>query len=92
MECLANKLRPIIVDNLLWHAKVVDYVMFDKLDHVRCLHLLQRDSLCLFGEVIVITKINRYPLDEGGLIRPTTSIPHISNSQEEVIGQRYPGA
>ena len=52
LEYLADELRPIIVNNLLWHAKVVDYMMFDKLDHVRRLHLLQRDNLRPFGEVI----------------------------------------
>jgi len=40
LEYLADELRPIIVNNLLWHAKVVDYMMFDKLDHVRHLYLL----------------------------------------------------
>ena len=36
--------------------------------------------------------MNRCPLDEGGLIGPTTSIPHISNGQVEVVERRYPGA
>ena len=49
---LADELRPIIMDNPSWYAKAVDYVIFDKLDHVRCLHFLQRDSLHPFGEVI----------------------------------------
>ena len=52
LERLANELRLIIVDNPSWHAKAVDYVMSDKLDHVRCLYFLQRDSLHPFGEVI----------------------------------------
>ena len=30
------------------------------------------------------------PLDEGGLTGPTMSIPHISNGQDEVVGQRCP--
>jgi len=91
LERLADELKPIIMDNPSWHAKVIDYMMFDKLDHVRCLHLLQRGSLRPFGEVIK-DKINWYPLDEGGLIGPTTSIPHILNGQEEVAGWRCPGA
>ena len=52
LGCLADELRPIIMDNPLWHAKAVDHVMFDELDHVRCLYLLQGDSLCPFREVI----------------------------------------
>jgi len=39
-----------------------------------------------------MAKINQYPLDEGELIGPTTSILHISNGQEEVAGRRIPGA
>ena len=42
---LADELRPIIMDNLSWHAKAVNHVMFDELDHVRCLYLPQEDSL-----------------------------------------------
>jgi len=34
-----------------------------------------------------MAKINWCPLVEGGLIGPTTSIRHISNGQEEVIGE-----
>ena len=52
LECLADELRPIIMKNLSWHAKAVDHVIFDEFDHVRCLYLLQGDSLCPFGEVI----------------------------------------
>ena len=52
LERLADELRPIIMDNSTWHAKMVDYMMFDKLDHVRCFHYLQRDSLHPFREVI----------------------------------------
>ena len=40
-----------IMNNLSWPVKVVEYVMFDKLYHVRCLHFLWRDSLRPFGEV-----------------------------------------
>jgi len=36
--------------------------------------------------------MNRYYLDEGGLIGPTTSIPHISNGQVKVVKRRNPGA
>jgi len=39
-----------------------------------------------------MAKINQYSLDEGGLIGLTTSIPHISNGPEEVVGRRCPGA
>ena len=52
LEYLANEQRPIIVDNLSWHAKAVDYVMFDKLDHATYFYLLQRDNLYPFREVI----------------------------------------
>jgi len=51
LERLADELRPIIMENLLWHTKAVDHEMFDKLDQVRCLHLLQRDCLCSFWKV-----------------------------------------
>jgi len=39
-----------------------------------------------------MVKINRCPLNEGGLIEPATSIPHMSNGHEEVVGRRCPGA
>jgi len=52
LEGLADKLRPIIMNNPLWHAKVVDHMMFNKLDHVRYLYLPQGDSFNLFGKVI----------------------------------------
>jgi len=52
LKCWADKLRPIIVNNLSWHAKEVDYVIFNKLDHVKCPYLPQEDSFNLFGEVI----------------------------------------
>ena len=35
---LADELRSIIMDNPSWHAKAVGHVMFDKLDHIKCLH------------------------------------------------------
>ena len=37
-----------------------------------------------------MAKINRCPFDDGGLIGPTTSIPHISNGQVEVVGVKIP--
>jgi len=40
------------MDDLSWHVKAVDHVMFNELDHVRSLYLSQGDSLRLFGEVI----------------------------------------
>jgi len=39
-----------------------------------------------------MARMNRCPLDEGGLIGPITSIPYISNVQEEVVERRCPGA
>jgi len=62
--------------------------MFNELDHVRCIYLPQGDSFSPFREVIIMVRINRCPLDENGLIGPITSIPHISNGQEEVVGRR----
>ena len=80
------------MNDLSWHTKAINDVMFNKFDHVRCLYLPQGNSFSPFREVIVIVKMNRYPLDEGRLIGPTTSIPHISNGQVEAVERRYPGA
>jgi len=49
---LADELRPIIMDNPSWHTKAVDHVMFNELDHVRCLYLPQGYSFSLFREII----------------------------------------
>jgi len=40
------------MDNLSWHTKAVDHVMFNELDHIKCLYLPQGDSFSLFGKVI----------------------------------------
>jgi len=50
---LNNDLRSIIMDNLSWHTKAVDHVIFDELDYVQCLYLSQGDNLYPFGEVII---------------------------------------
>jgi len=34
LECLANKLGSIVMDNSLGYAKVIKHVMLDELDHV----------------------------------------------------------
>ena len=80
------------MDNSPRYTETVNNVMFHELDHVRRFDLLQRDGFGPFREVIGYRKINRCPFDDGGLIGPTTSIPHISNGQEEVVEWRYPGA
>ena len=52
LKGLADELRLITMDSPSWHAKAVDHVMFNKLDHVRCLYLPQGDSFSPFREVI----------------------------------------
>jgi len=52
LECLVDELRPIIMDNLSWHAKVVDHVMFNELNHFRCFYLPQGDSFSPFEKII----------------------------------------
>ena len=52
LEGLADELRSITMDNPSWHAKVVDHVMFNELDHVRCFYLPQGDSFSQFGKII----------------------------------------
>ena len=37
-----------------------------------------------------MARMDRCHFDEGGLIVPITSIPHISNGQEEVVGEDVP--
>ena len=34
LECLANELGSIVMDNLSGYAKVIEHVMLDELDHV----------------------------------------------------------
>jgi len=52
LEGLTDELRLIIMDNPSWHTEVVDYVMFNELDHVRCLYLSEKNSFSPFREVI----------------------------------------
>jgi len=90
LECLANELRPIIVNNPSWYAKAIDHI--NELDHIRCFYLLKGIGSTHLEKESIMVKINQCLLVEDGLIEPTTSIPHILNSQEEVIGRRCPGA
>jgi len=74
------------MDNSSWHAKAINNVMFDKLDHIRRFYFFQRNSFCPFGEVkSVMGRINRCPLKDGGQIGPITFIPYISNGYEKVV-------
>jgi len=86
LECLADELRPVIVDDLSGYTAVVEHVMLDELDHVWCLYFFQGDNFHPFREVI------HYGQDESmssGCWMTDwfiTSIPHISNCHEEDVG------
>ena len=52
LKSLDDELGPIIMNNPSWYTKAVNDVMFNELDHIRCLYLPQRDSFGPFREVV----------------------------------------
>ena len=44
MECLAEEVMPVIMDDLSGYTEAVKYVMVDEIDHVWCLYFLQGNS------------------------------------------------
>jgi len=55
LKTLADKLGPIIMNNLSWHTKEVNDVKFNEFDHVKYFYLSQGNSFSLFREVIGYT-------------------------------------
>jgi len=54
-------------------------VIFYELDHVVHIYFLRGMTFIHLETWLVIAKMNRCPLDVGGLMGQTTSIPYISN-------------
>ena len=52
MECLADELGSIIVNDSSGYTKAVEHVILDELDHDWCLYFLYRNNFCPFREVI----------------------------------------
>ena len=49
---MTDELQPIVVHDSPRNAKVVDNMMFDKLDGIRCLDFFKWDGFQPFGKVI----------------------------------------
>jgi len=69
-----------------WGHKSVDDIVFGEVNNIDSFNFSGRCNFRPFREVMDIARMNWWPLADGGLISPMTSIPQASNSHEATVG------